>query len=303
MVASRVLSDASCGGAAMPLQSNHRFACKGSRPRRWPPAACAPRRKCVPRRRAVCRARAGGNGRPRREDNGEHKINEAYEWEVLIAVACSPRAYGYLRTTWTQELLGAGAGSAHRYHSQRDHGLSAIQAASRPFGTAQADRGLPLAQGPSDAAFAADSQTRAHRAPQRGRGVRRRSRYSPESQDRAADLDALRPTKESSHSRERTRNVTWPAPWILAQAGSRGWKPIARPAICSSSILWQLLKEYPQAKCIHVILDNYKIHSSQPHPTGGAGVGRRPDTLALPTAILPGSLETASNVCGKIPAR
>ena len=41
----------------------------------------------------------------RREDNGDHKINESYEWELLIAVACSPRDYGYLRTTWTQELL------------------------------------------------------------------------------------------------------------------------------------------------------------------------------------------------------
>src|SRR6266481_5836538 len=40
-----------------------------------------------------------------REDNGDHKINETYEWELLIAVACSPRDYGYLRTTWTQELL------------------------------------------------------------------------------------------------------------------------------------------------------------------------------------------------------
>jgi Winged helix-turn helix len=28
----------------------------------------------------------------RREDNGEHKINETCEWELLIAVACSPRA-------------------------------------------------------------------------------------------------------------------------------------------------------------------------------------------------------------------
>ena len=41
-----------------------------------------------------------------REDNGDDKITETFEWELLIAVACSPRDYGYLRTTWTQELLG-----------------------------------------------------------------------------------------------------------------------------------------------------------------------------------------------------
>ena len=41
----------------------------------------------------------------RREDNGEQKVSETYEWELLIAVAITPRDYGYHRPTWTQELL------------------------------------------------------------------------------------------------------------------------------------------------------------------------------------------------------
>lgn len=41
----------------------------------------------------------------RREDNGEPKITDNYEWIVLIAVAHSPQHYGYQRPTWTQELL------------------------------------------------------------------------------------------------------------------------------------------------------------------------------------------------------
>lgn len=41
----------------------------------------------------------------RREDNGEAKVTEEYEWTVLIAVAHSPQAYGWQRPTWTQELL------------------------------------------------------------------------------------------------------------------------------------------------------------------------------------------------------
>jgi transposase len=41
----------------------------------------------------------------RREDNGEPKVTEEYEWMVLIAVALSPQQYGYQRPTWTQELL------------------------------------------------------------------------------------------------------------------------------------------------------------------------------------------------------
>jgi transposase len=41
----------------------------------------------------------------RREDNGENKVTEFYEHELLYVVAGSPRDHGYLRPTWTQELL------------------------------------------------------------------------------------------------------------------------------------------------------------------------------------------------------
>jgi transposase len=41
----------------------------------------------------------------RREDNGENKIDRKYESKLLIIVAGSPQQYGYLRPTWTQELL------------------------------------------------------------------------------------------------------------------------------------------------------------------------------------------------------
>jgi transposase len=41
----------------------------------------------------------------RREDNGEAKVSDDYEWHVLVAVYVSPQQYGYQRPTWTQELL------------------------------------------------------------------------------------------------------------------------------------------------------------------------------------------------------
>jgi transposase len=40
-----------------------------------------------------------------REDNGENKVTEFYEHELLYVVAGSPRRHGYARPTWTQELL------------------------------------------------------------------------------------------------------------------------------------------------------------------------------------------------------
>lgn len=41
----------------------------------------------------------------RREDNGKPKVTEDFEGLVLLAVAGSPQEYGYQRPTWTQELL------------------------------------------------------------------------------------------------------------------------------------------------------------------------------------------------------
>jgi transposase len=41
----------------------------------------------------------------RREDNGQVRVHEGYVSVVLAAVAKSPQDFGYLRPTWTQELL------------------------------------------------------------------------------------------------------------------------------------------------------------------------------------------------------
>ena len=41
----------------------------------------------------------------RREDNGENKVTELYELELLSVLTRSPRNHGYLKPTWTQELL------------------------------------------------------------------------------------------------------------------------------------------------------------------------------------------------------
>ena len=41
----------------------------------------------------------------RREENGSHKVDARYESQLLGVVAGSPQDHGYLRPTWTQELL------------------------------------------------------------------------------------------------------------------------------------------------------------------------------------------------------
>src|SRR3954447_7772118 len=41
----------------------------------------------------------------KREDNGAPKVDARYAAELIAVVAGSPQGYGYLRPTWTQELL------------------------------------------------------------------------------------------------------------------------------------------------------------------------------------------------------
>jgi transposase len=47
-------------------------------------------------------------------------------------------------------------------------------------------------------------------------------------------------------------------------------------------LLWQLLKAYPRARCIHVVLDNFKIHSSVRTRLALASVGSRIQLHFLP---------------------
>ena len=65
--------------------------------------------------------------------------------------------------------------------------------------------------------------------------------------------------------------------------------------------LWQLVgRDYPQAKRIHLILDNYRIHSSLQTKAALAQIGR-PGRAALPAAVLPRS--QSHRACVARPAR
>ena len=168
----------------------------------------------------------------RREDNGDPKITEAFEWELLVAVACSPRDYGYLRTTWTQELR-AGIGRADGHHGQCDDDLSTAQATSSAIGSAEADRRLSLAKGPSNTAFATDSATTPQSAPRRDGSLCRRSRHSLESQDRTG-LDVMRTTKMVLTPGKNEKRYLAGA--LDARTGRLTWvEGDARRATCSSS--------------------------------------------------------------------
>lgn len=197
----------------------------------------------------------------RREDNGQPKITPAYQAELLRVVEAAPRAFGYRRPTWTQELL------ARVLAERLDIAISAA-AMSRLLGRLGVGlrRPKPIVKCPW-------KQARRRR---RLRQIERLVMHLP------ADEVALYVDEVDIHlnpklgpdwtRRGRQKEVLTPGcneKRYLAGA----WDPRARRLIYvegerkNSLLFLRLLhklatRSYPKAKRIHVILDNYGIHDS-----------------------------------------
>jgi transposase len=208
-----------------------------------------------------------------REDNGDHKINEAYEWELLIAVACSPRTYGYLRTTWTQELLA-------RVLAQRTGITVSVTTVCRLFKRHRVrwGRPKPIVGCPWPKAR---RMRRLRQLRKLVRNVRHNEvvvyvdevdihlnpKIGPDWMLRGQQKKVLTPGKNQKR---------YLAGALDPRTGRLTWVEADRKTSdLFILLLWQLLNEYPQAKCIHVILDNYKIHHSQRTQLALASAGGR----------------------------
>jgi transposase len=198
----------------------------------------------------------------RREDNGQPKITPAYQAELLSLVAGTPRQFGYRRPTWTQELL------ARVLAERLDLAISAATM-SRLLGRLGVGlrRPKPVVKCPWKAA----------RRRRRLRQIERLVMHLP------ADEVVLYVDEVDIHlnpevgpdwmRRGRQKRVVTPGcnqKRYLAGA----WDPRARRLVYveggrkNSLLFLQLLhklatKSDPNARRIHVILDNYKIHSSR----------------------------------------
>jgi transposase len=208
-----------------------------------------------------------------REDNGEHKISESDEWELLIAVACSPRDYGYLRTTWTQELLarvltdrtGTHVSTTticrllkrHRVRLGRPKPIVGC-----PWPTARRMRRLQqirrlIKNLPRGEVAVYVDEVDIHLNPKIGPDWmlcgHQKTVLTPGKNEKrylAGALDAC------------TGKLTW-------VEGER------KTSDLFILLLWKLLMTYPRARCIHVVLDNFKIHDSQRTRLALASVGSR----------------------------
>ena len=195
-----------------------------------------------------------------REDNGDHKTNEKYELELLIAVSLSPHRYGYQRTTWTQELLAIVLAERTGIKVSATTICRLLKRNKVRLGRPKPIVGCPWPKA---------------RRMRRLQQIRRRIKTLPRGEIAVyvdeVDIHLNPKIGPDWMLQGQQKMVLTPgknekrylAGALNAHTGQLTWVEAERKTSdLFILLLWQLLKEYPRAKCIHVVLDNFKIHSS-----------------------------------------
>jgi len=210
----------------------------------------------------------------RREDNGESKVTEEYEAELLAVVPGSPKKHGYRRPTWTQELLIL---VLHKRTGIRISCTTMSRLLRRlkiRLGRPKPIVGCPWKKRrrmkrlreirtlidtlPPDEVILYVDEVDIHLNPKIG----------PDWMLRGTQKTVLTPGKNQKR---------YLAGALNARTGRLTWVEADRK---NSQLfilqLWQLVgRDYPQAKRIHLILDNYRIHSSLQTQAALARLGGR----------------------------
>lgn len=198
-----------------------------------------------------------------REDNGDTKADEDYQAVLLEVVASSsPREYGYRRPTWTQELLILVLQKKTGVRVSTTTMCRVLKRLKIRLGRPKPIVGCPwkkrrrirrikqlerlLETVPKDEVIVFVDEVDIHLNPKIG----------PDYMLRGTQKTVLTPGKNQKRYlagalNARTGQLTF------VEADRKNSDLFIRQ-------LWQLAKvDYPQARRIHIILDNYKIHSSQ----------------------------------------
>lgn len=199
----------------------------------------------------------------RREDNGDPKVTEDYAAELLDVVANSfPQNHGYRRPTWTQELLVLVMAERTGIRISRSCMCRLLQdlqirlgrpkpIVGCPWSTRRKNRRLRAIQSlldelPENEIAVYADEVDIHLNPKIG----------PDYMVRGTQKTVLTPGKNQKR---------YLAGALNAKTGKLTWVEGERK---NSDLfilqLWTLLtKDYPKAKRIHIILDNFRIHDSQ----------------------------------------
>jgi transposase len=196
----------------------------------------------------------------RREDNGAAKATEEYEWQLLIAVAKQPKDYGFRRPTWTQELLMIALEKVTKIKVSCTTISRLLKRNKARLGRPKPIVGCPwkklrrtrrlgeiqrlISNLPAGDIAVYVDEVDIHLNPKIG----------PDWMLRGMQKTTLTPGKNEKR---------YLAGALNAKTGRLTWVEGERKTSdLFIAMLWRLLKDYPNAKCIHVVLDNFKIHSS-----------------------------------------
>jgi len=198
----------------------------------------------------------------RREDNGDTKATWYYEAVLWEVVAGSPQDYGYRRRTWTQELLILVLRKQTKIRISRSTMSRLLKRLGIRLGRPKPIVGCPW------------SKTRKTR---RLNKLRRVIAELPPGEvvvyldevdihlNPKIGPDWMLPSTQKKVLTPGKNQKRYLAGALNAKTGQLSWVEGERKtSALFLDLLWHLLKDvYPKAKRIHVILDNYRIHSSR----------------------------------------
>jgi transposase len=198
----------------------------------------------------------------RREDNGEVKADEEYAGKLCTAVAGSPRDHGYLRPTWTQELLIQVLEKQTGVHVSSTTMSRLLKRLKVRLGRPKPIVGCPWKKA---------RRTRRLNALRRLVNNLRKDEvvlYVDEVDihlNPKIGLDWMLPGTQKQVLTPGKNQKRYLAGALNARTGRLTWVEAEKK---NSDLfilqLWTLIgRDYPGAKRIHLILDNYRIHSSQ----------------------------------------
>lgn len=197
----------------------------------------------------------------RREENGDLKLDKEYLGRLYQVVASSAEDFGWRRPTWTREMLVQ--------TMRRETGVTIhVGTMSRALQTIGARRGRPkptvaspwskdakrrrlkeieqlIEQLPDDEVAVYEDEVDIHLNPKIGLDWMVRGQQK----------EVLTPGRNVKH---------YLAGALNAKTGELTWVEGDRKvSMLFVYLLWELVNRYPSAKTIHVILDNYSIHTTQ----------------------------------------
>lgn len=216
----------------------------------------------------------------RREDNGRPKVDQAYLDVLADVVEKTPQQFGYLRPTWTLEAL---AHVMERLTGVRVH-VSTVWRALRKIG-ARRGRPKPVVLCPLP------EKAKKRRLAKLRRLIRTAKAdeyvlYVDEADihlNPKIGLDWMLPGTQKQVVTPGQNEKCYLAGALDARTGQIVWTGSTRKnSALFLSLVQKLLKCFPGARRIHLILDNFKIHKSRQTQHALAGLGGRVRLHFLP---------------------